>query len=72
MYKKVAPTVKEKTTIIVPNHLPNKKPPTRNIGLPNPSRTIQIIVNKIKSMLSRIKFEFLKKYILSMLFFINS
>ena len=72
MYKKVAPTVKEKATIIVPNHLPNKKPPTRNIGLPNPSKTTQIIVNKIKSMLSRIKFEFLKKYSLSMLFFINS
>ena len=72
MYKKVAPTVKEKITIIVPNHLPNKNPPRRNIGLPNPSRTTQIIVNKIKSMLSRIKFEFLKKYNLSMLFFINS
>ena len=54
MYKKVAPTVKEKVTIIVPNHLPNKKPPTRNIGLPNPSRTTQIIVNKIKNIHRRI------------------
>ena len=61
MYKKVAPTVREKVTIIVPSHLPNKKPPARNIGLPNPSKTTQIIVNKIKIIHSRIKFEFLKK-----------
>ena len=70
MYKKVAPNVKEKVTIIVPSHLPNKKPPAKNTGLPNPSRTTQIIVNKIKIILNRIKFEFLKKYSLSVLFFV--
>ena len=72
MYKIVAPTVNEKVTINVPNHFPNKKPPTRNIGLPNPSIKTQKIVNKIKDIESKIKFEFLNLFRCSVLLCINS
>ena len=72
MYKIVAPTVNEKVTINVPNHLPNKKPPTRNIGLPNPSIKTQKIVNKIKDMQTKSKFEFLNFCRYSVLLLMNS
>ena len=72
MYKIVAPTVNEKVTINVPNHFPNKNPPTRNIGLANPSIIIQKIANKIKDIESKIKFEFLNLFRCSVLLYINS
>ena len=72
MYNIVAPTVNEKVTINVPNHLPNKKPPIRNIGLPNPKSKTQIIVNKINDKLKNNKFEPLKALSESVFFFIIS
>ena len=72
IYKRVAPVDRPRTTIIVPNHFPKIKPPTKNIGEPNPSRRTQTIVQKKNIKLNRIILLFLISSRASLLAFINS
>tara|TARA_Y100000768_G_scaffold355353_1_gene308934 strand:+ start:370 stop:564 length:195 start_codon:yes stop_codon:yes gene_type:complete len=48
MYKKVAPILKPKTTIIVPIHFPKINPPSKATGDPKPKNgnTHNIVNNK--------------------------
>ena len=59
IYKKVAPILSPKTTIITPNHLPKINPPNKATGAPKPrnGNTHKIIkIKKNKDNINRLVF----------------
>ena len=64
--------INQKLLSKVPSHLPNIKPPTKNIGDPKPNRRTQIIVPIKNNKLDKIILLFLIASKVSLLDFINS